>query len=104
RVGRKQGSFGPSQLVSRGRLFHELMSIFQGENHARNPRRWLALCAALAVLAPAVASAWALSEDIDADPILYSASKPHDVVARLQERVDRGEVTLKYDEARGYLP
>jgi hypothetical protein len=38
------------------------------------------------------------------DAIAYSKSAPIDAVARLQEKIDAGEVTLAYDAAHGYLP
>lgn len=80
------------------------MSTPSRSDNRRGTRRWLALCGVLAALAPALASARAANDDFDADPIRYSASQPHDPVARLQERIDRGEVQLQYDDARGYLP
>jgi hypothetical protein len=36
--------------------------------------------------------------------IAYSKTAATDRVARLQQRLDRGEVTLAFDETRGYLP
>ena len=36
--------------------------------------------------------------------IAYSTSAPTDAVARLQRRIDSGEVTLEWSAARGYLP
>jgi hypothetical protein len=36
--------------------------------------------------------------------VKYATSKPADPVALLQERLDRGELTLRYDERWGYLP
>ncbi|MBX6316195.1 MAG: hypothetical protein IRY99_25280 [Isosphaeraceae bacterium] len=40
---------------------------------------------------------------IDREPIDYHNAPVHDPVARLQERLDRGEVTLRYDDKNGYL-
>jgi hypothetical protein len=37
------------------------------------------------------------------EAIAYSTSAPTDAIARLQKRIDAGEVTLAYDESRGYL-
>src|SRR5579871_3290983 len=34
----------------------------------------------------------------------FLQTSPHDAITRLQERIDRGEVTLPYDPRRGYLP
>jgi hypothetical protein len=36
--------------------------------------------------------------------IAYTDTAPADAVARLQTRIDAGEVSLKFDEAHGYLP
>ncbi len=38
------------------------------------------------------------------ESIAYSKSTPTDRVARLQQQIDAGEVTLEYDAAHGYLP
>jgi len=40
----------------------------------------------------------------DEDTIKYSRSTPTGPVAKLQERLDRGETKLKFDPRRGYLP
>src|SRR4051794_22834796 len=40
---------------------------------------------------------------IEREPINYLSAPAHDPVARLQERLDRGEVVLKHEEAQGYL-
>lgn len=40
----------------------------------------------------------------DDPPINYSAQTPKDPVARLQARIERGEVKLKWDEKYGWLP
>jgi hypothetical protein len=37
------------------------------------------------------------------EPINYLSSRVHDPVARLQERIDRGEVSLEYGARHGYL-
>jgi hypothetical protein len=67
-------------------------------------RRWMvAVGAAALVAAPAIVAALPF-DNIDEEPIRYSASQPRDAVARLQERIDRGEVKLAYDSVRGYLP
>ena len=41
--------------------------------------------------------------DYDQPPIKYSVSKPNDVVAHLQERVDGGKTKLNFDAEHGYL-
>lgn len=40
----------------------------------------------------------------DEPPIAYSAQKPKDRIAKLQERIASGEVKLKWDEQFGWLP
>ena len=42
--------------------------------------------------------------EIDREPIRYSTCPASDAITRLQQRIDRGEVTLKYDaEGQGFL-
>jgi hypothetical protein len=59
------------------------------------------------VVVAAVAGAPARGQatvDIDREPISYGKTTAADPVARLQRRIDRGEVKLSYDEdAQGYL-
>jgi hypothetical protein len=45
-----------------------------------------------------------LDSDYDHGLIAYSTTAPADPIARLQRRIDSGEVTLKSDPRRGYLP
>ena len=40
----------------------------------------------------------------DEDTIGYSKTKASGPVARLQERIDSGEIKLRYDDTYGYLP
>lgn len=40
---------------------------------------------------------------IEGEPIRYLSAKAHDPVARLQSRVDKGDLTLKHERDRGYL-
>jgi hypothetical protein len=42
--------------------------------------------------------------EYDEEPILYSKKQPEDPIARLQARIDSGEVKLAWDEKFGYLP
>ncbi len=42
--------------------------------------------------------------NIELDPISYYAIPSSDRVARLQEKIDSGEVTLRYEPGHGYLP
>ena len=45
-----------------------------------------------------------LGSPAESEAIAYSKTAPQDAVARLQQQIDAGEVTLAYDEAHGYLP
>lgn len=42
--------------------------------------------------------------DFEREPIEYHQAVSHDAVAKLQERIDSGEVELAYDDEHGYLP
>lgn len=55
------------------------------------------------MLGLAVAAAAQLPTSAEHEAIAYSASAPTDAIARLQKRIDAGEVTLTYDESHGYL-
>jgi hypothetical protein len=61
------------------------------------------IAVSLAALGSLVAAA-AAADDFDEDPIFYSSSRAADPVARLAERIERGEVQLDRDERHGYLP
>lgn len=52
------------------------------------------------LLSPLPASAF----DFDEPPISYRSSTPNDPVARLQARIDKGEVKLEHSPQFGYLP
>ena len=54
----------------------------------------------LGVAAAAVAQMPTTAEH---DAIAYSTSTPTDAIARLQKRIDSGEVKLEFEEGRGYL-
>jgi hypothetical protein len=45
--------------------------------------------------------AWA--QEIESDPINYSATKPRNAVSRLEERLAAGQATLQFEPGRGYL-
>jgi hypothetical protein len=49
------------------------------------------------------AAATALGQDIERDPINYSAAKPRNAVARLQERLDADTAKLEFEAEHGYL-
>jgi hypothetical protein len=44
------------------------------------------------------------SDGLDDEPINYSKTPPQDPIAKLQQRIDKGEAKLTRDPARGYLP
>src|SRR5688572_11527169 len=60
----------------------------------------------------AIAAAWAARDDwadypylpFDHPAIDYEKRPPKDAISRLQEKMDRGEVQLKFDPQHGYLP
>ena len=62
-------------------------------------RRRGVLLFAFAILATVTASA----QDIERDPINYSAAKPRNAVSRLQERLASGKTTLDFEPEYGYL-
>jgi hypothetical protein len=54
----------------------------------------------LLILTPSVV----VGEDYDEDPIRYSSTAADDAVARLFRHLAAGEVTLRWDDAHGWLP
>jgi hypothetical protein len=61
--------------------------------------------AALILLAPVLAlPALQSPSDFEHGVIQYASTKPADPVARLQERIDSGQVKLAFDPRWGYLP
>src|SRR5256885_5843282 len=60
----------------------------------------LLIALALALLTPLARAEPAI---YDEDPIRYSASKPNDPAARLQQWINAGKAKLKSDGERGYL-
>jgi hypothetical protein len=63
----------------------------------------LAVTVCLSIAASVVALAQ-FQNGAEHDAIRYSASTPADAVARLQQKIDAGKVTLQFDNDRGYLP
>jgi hypothetical protein len=61
-------------------------------------RRYLPTLLATALFSPALCAA-----DLEREPILYTTAPTHNVITRLQERLDRGEAKLTHDEHFGYL-
>lgn len=49
-----------------------------------------------------VSRSWA-GDEFEGKPIEYSRSTPQNCISRLQERLDRGEANLAYEERNGYL-
>jgi len=71
---------------------------------SRLRRLALATCGALVFLIPAVGLALLqLPYDTEYEVIGYSTSAPNDPVARLQGKIDGGEVELQFDAQSGYL-
>lgn len=67
-------------------------------------RRLILPMSLLYVLAAAGVLAQLPTSDAEHPAIAYSTSTPTDPVARLQQRIDAGQVTLEFDATRGYLP
>ena len=55
------------------------------------------------LLVLAAAAVAQLPTTAEHEAIAYSTSAPTDAIARLQQRIDAGEVTLEFEEGRGYL-
>jgi hypothetical protein len=66
---------------------------------SKRPRELGVLLVGLATFGAATAR----GQDIERDPINYSAAKPRNAVARLQERLDAGTAKLEFEPAHGYL-
>jgi hypothetical protein len=64
----------------------------------------LCLAAGALFLACAALVSGQLPSGAEHEAIAYSTTAPTDAVARLQQRIDRGEVRLDFDAQRGYLP
>ncbi len=43
------------------------------------------------------------SDDLEADPIRYSQTTPHNRVSQLQKAIDTGQIQLRFDQQWGYL-
>jgi hypothetical protein len=71
----------------------------RGGGALRSGRSLWVLLIGLASLMTASAEA----QDIERDPIRYSAATPRNVVSQLQERVDQGATKLEYEPKHGYL-
>jgi len=68
-------------------------------------RRWRCSLGLLLALAPAAVPALLRAPVNEEDPrSAYAQATPDNVIARLQKRIDSGQVTLAYDSKQGYLP
>lgn len=67
-----------------------------------HPRQRLSL-PILALLAFAGPVAVLAQDEFEREPIQYSQSQPANAISRLQERLERGEVKLEYEDHFGYL-
>lgn len=65
-------------------------------------RRVLQATAAL-LLCPCLLLTTAMADDFDKAPISYRESQPTNPISRLQDRLDRGEITFEHDDDFGYL-
>jgi hypothetical protein len=68
---------------------------------SRSPFHLMTLCAALNAVAGA--STLAADDHYEQEPIRYSTAPVNDPVARLQKRINAGQVQLKFDDKHGYL-
>jgi hypothetical protein len=59
--------------------------------------------AVVVLIGATVGAAGAAAQDIERDPIRYSAATPRNVISRLQERLDNGTAKLEYEPKHGYL-
>lgn len=71
---------------------------------SRKTRNLVLALALGAALLPGAGVVLASFDEFDNAPIRYTSTRPNDPVAQLQARINRGEVVLKRDPARGYLP
>ncbi|HET6424618.1 MAG TPA: hypothetical protein VFG20_13095 [Planctomycetaceae bacterium] len=58
---------------------------------------WILL---LVIASPCIGFA---QDDFDRDPIRYTQSKPDNIVSRLEDRLAKGDASLKFEEPWGYL-
>jgi hypothetical protein len=70
------------------------------------PRRLHRWCASAALIFAAVfvARVSGFQSAADRRVAQYATATPVDIIARLQRRIDAGEITLEFDPKRGYLP
>jgi hypothetical protein len=67
-----------------------------------NRHRLLLVAASVAMLTQVQAAIGQMS--LEDEPINYHTTPVRDPVARLQERIDAGEIRLEFDDRHGYLP
>src|SRR5665213_2682747 len=63
--------------------------------------RFASLCTLVLIIVPSAVRAQ--TADYEEDPINYSNAPTTDVVAKLQQQIAHGQVTLQFDPQRGYL-
>src|SRR5690348_11883816 len=80
-------------------MAHVHLLAIRGGGALRSGWSFGVLLTGLASLVTASAEA----QDIERDPIRYSAATPRNVVSQLQERVDQGAAKLEYEPKHGYL-
>ena len=72
-----------------------------------NPMNIYRQCSAILILFIAIAanptSAFAQRVNYEEAPISYSLAVPENVISKLQTKLDAGEQTLQFEDARGYL-
>jgi hypothetical protein len=66
-------------------------------------RRWASSLPASVLLLIGFAAAAPVRNGLENDPIAYATAPLNDPVARLQDRLDHGQVELKYEANQGYL-
>ncbi|MDB5349001.1 MAG: hypothetical protein JWN86_248 [Planctomycetota bacterium] len=68
-------------------------------------RRWRVLAGVLGAVIVILSGMQARADlPIESEPISYLAAPVDDPIARLQKRLDAGELALSYDKTHGYLP
>ena len=85
-------------------MAHRFCSSARGAANFRRNHAFAGFPIALTMLLFLMAPAPTPAQDIEREPINYSGATPrNNVVAKLEERIASGEVTLEYEADRGYL-
>ena len=80
-------------------MIHSYDASIHGEARFRAGWRLFVVGVGLAAFTAVIAR----GQDIERDPINYSAAKPRNAVARLQERLDAGTAKLEFEPEHSYL-